>query len=96
MAEYFPLEELREAVEDPLKKMKLAEKFKITVKASGGGVRSQADAIRLGIARALVKFNADFRKRLKKAELLTRDARVKERRKFGLKKARKAAQWRKR
>ncbi len=94
--DYFPTAELRQTVEDPLKKMKLLEKFKITVKASGGGIHSQAEAVRHGIARALVKFNADFRKRLKKAEFLTRDSRAKERRKFGLKKARKAAQWRKR
>lgn len=94
--DYFPTEELRRIVGDPLKKMKLLEKFKVTVKVSGGGIHSQAEAVRHGIARALVKFNADFRKRLKKAEFLTRDSRAKERRKFGLKKARKAAQWRKR
>ena len=76
--------------------MKLMSKFKITVKISGGGISSQAGALSLGIARSLIKFNPDFRKRLKKAGFLTRDSRMKERRKFGLKKARKAAQWRKR
>ena len=93
---YFPTAELHNVIEDPLKKMKLAESFKITVKTSGGGVSSQAEAVRLGISRALVKFNAEFRKRLKKAGFLKRDPRTKERRKFGLKKARKAPQWSKR
>ncbi len=94
--EYFPTPELISIVEDPLKKMKLLGKFKVLVKVSGGGVKSQAEAMRHGIARALVEFNADFRKRMKKAGFLIRDPRMKERRKFGLKKARKAAQWRKR
>jgi len=96
MKDYFPTEEMVGIVEEPLKKMKSADKFRITVKLAGGGIHSQAEALRHGIARALVEFNADFRKRLKKASLLTRDPRAKERRKFGLKKARKAAQWRKR
>lgn len=93
---YFPTNELRNIVEEPLKKMKLNNKFKILVKASGGGVHSQAEAARHGITRALVIFDADFRKRLKKAGFLKRDPRMKERRKFGLKKARKAPQWSKR
>lgn len=96
LEEYFPTVELRHTLEEPLRKMKSLDKFKITVKVSGGGIHSQAEALRHGIARALIKFNADFRKRLKKASLLTRDPRMKERRKFGLKKARKAAQWSKR
>ena len=96
LEEYFVLPKLRNTVEDPLRKMKLVKKFKITVKVSGGGISSQAGALSLGIARSLIKFNPDFRKRLKKAGFLTRDPRAKERRKFGLKKARKAAQWRKR
>jgi len=94
--DYFPTPELMSIVEDPLKKMKLLGKFRVLVKVSGGGVKSQAEALRHGIARALVEFNADFRKRMKKAGFLIRDPRMKERRKFGLKKARKAAQWRKR
>ena len=93
---YFPTATLTNTISEPLKKMKLGGKFKITAKISGGGVSSQAEALRHGIARALIHFNADFRKRLKKAGLLTRDARAKERRKFGLKKARKASQWSKR
>lgn len=93
---YFQTLELQKIVEDALKKMKADTRFRVTVKLSGGGIRGQADALRHGIARALVKFNGDFRKRLKRAGYLTRDPRVKERRKFGLKKARKAPQWAKR
>jgi small subunit ribosomal protein S9 len=95
-SEYFPTKELRSIVEDALNTIKLSDKFKVTVKISGGGIHSQAEALRHGIARALVKFNEDFRKRLKKAGFLKRDPRMKERRKFGLKKARKAPQWSKR
>lgn len=96
MPDYFPTKELRSIVENPMKKINLAEKFMITAKISGGGIHSQAEAMRHGISRALVKFNADFRKNLKSAGFLTRDSRMKERRKFGLKKARKAPQWSKR
>ncbi len=94
--EYFPTKQMQNSVEEPLIKMKLQGRFLITVKTSGGGISSQAGAVRHGIARALTKFDADFRKRLKKGGLLTRDPRMKERRKFGLKKARKAPQWSKR
>ena len=93
---YFPTLKLQKIAEDALKKMKADTRFRVTVKLYGGGIRGQAEALRHGIARALVKFNADFRKRLKRAGYLTRDPRVKERRKFGLKKARKAPQWAKR
>ena len=71
-------------------------KFGLKVKVSGGGKASQLDAIRLGIARALEKFNPEFRTTLKKAGLLTRDPREKERKKPGLKRARRAPQWAKR
>lgn len=94
--EYFPTKAMQNAVEEPLKKMNLQGRFLITVRATGGGISSQSEAVRHGIARALTKFDAEFRKRLKKAGLLTRDPRMKERRKFGLKKARKAPQWSKR
>ena len=94
--DYFVTKELQNIVEDPLKKMKLEGTFKITATISGGGIHSQAEALRHAISRALVKFNIEFRKRLKKAEFLKRDPRMKERRKFGLKKARKAPQWSKR
>lgn len=86
-------------IENALQPLALTGKekdFNITIKVEGGGVSSQADAIRHGIARALVLFNSDFRPVLKKAGLLTRDARVKERKKPGLKGARRAPQWKKR
>lgn len=95
-AAYLPSRTLQMIAEDALKKMKLWERFQISAKVSGGGLHAQAEAIRHGLARCLVKFNPDFRKRLKKAGFLTRDSRMKERKKFGLKKARRAPQWQKR
>ncbi len=94
--EYFKDPRLQSVVESPLKKLKSLNRFKATIKISGGGIRGQADAIKLGLSRALVLFDANFSKKLRKAGFLTRDARVKERRKYGLKKARKAGQWAKR
>lgn len=96
VSKYFPTNELQNIVEDPLKKMKLSKSFRVLAKIDGGGIHSQAEALRHGISRALVNFNLDFRKKLKKSGFLTRDPRMKERRKFGLKKARKAPQWSKR
>ena len=93
---YFPTLTLQKIVEDGLKKMKLWERFRISVRVSGGGIHSQAEALRHGLARCLVNFNPDFRKRMKRAGFLTRDPRMKERKKFGLKKARRAPQWAKR
>lgn len=93
--DYFPTQ-LQRIIDAPLRKMKTAEKFKIEVLVSGGGVHSQAEAVRHGIARALVLFNGDFQKRLKRSGYLKRDPRKKERRKYGLKKARKAPRWSKR
>lgn len=93
---YFPILELQQIALASLNKMKCLDKFKVQVKVKGGGLCAQAEAIRHGIARALVLFNADFRKRLKKAGFLTRDSRMRERKKFGLKRARRAPQWRKR
>jgi len=93
---YFPTMELQRIVEDPLKKMKSDGRFRISIKLKGGGVHAQAEAARMGIARALTVFNPEFRKRLKRAGFLTRDARAVERKKFGLKKARRAPQWQKR
>lgn len=95
-SEYFPTMALHKIAEEALKKMKLWERFRVSVRISGGGIRAQAEAIRHGLARCLINFNPDFRKRLKKAGFLTRDPRMKERKKFGLKKARKAPQWQKR
>lgn len=94
--QYFQTKELQEIIDSALKKMKVEEKFKILAKVAGGGMHAQAEAIRHGIARALVKTNEDFKKRLRKAGYLTRDPRMRERKKFGLKRARKAPQWSKR
>jgi len=93
---YFSTFELQEIVLSPLKLMDLVEQFNISARVKGGGLHSQAEALRHGIAKALVLFNADFRKTLKKAGYLTRDSRMRERKKFGLKRARRAPQWQKR
>jgi len=96
LAEYFPTPELQKITTASLEKMKCTQKFKILVLVKGGGISSQAEAIRHGLAKTLVLFNPDFRKRLKKAGFLRRDARRRERKKFGLKRARRAPQWKKR
>lgn len=93
---FFSTLQLQEIVASPLQKMKSVNRFKITVKVNGGGIRGQAEAIRHGLSRTLVKFNPDFSKKLKRAGFLRRDPREKERKKPGLKKARRAPQWRKR
>lgn len=93
---YFPNLELQQIILTAFQKMNCFDKFRILVKVKGGGYHSQAEAIRQGTARALVLFNPDFRKRLKKAGFLTRDPRMRERKKFGLKRARRAPQWQKR
>jgi len=93
---YFPVIRLQKKVNAPLEKMKITDKLGAVVKVKGGGLSAQADAISLGISRALVKFNADFRKRLRRFGYLTRDSRMVERKKYGLKKARRAPQWKKR
>lgn len=87
--------ELQEITE-PLKILSLEKKFDVSYIVSGGGVKSQAEAIRLGIARAISKTDEELEKTLKKSNLLTRDPREKERKKPGLKKARRAPQWAKR
>ena len=94
--EYFPTLDLQKTVEDALQKMKLWGRFRVSIKVSGGGIHAQAEAVRHGLARCLIKFNPDFRKRLKRVGFLKRDPRAKERKKFGLKKARRAPQWAKR
>jgi small subunit ribosomal protein S9 len=93
---YFPTKSLQGTALASLDKMKSLERFRITAVVNGGGVHAQAEAVRHGIARALVVFNADYRKRLRKAGFLTRDPRMKERKKPGLKRARRAPQWSKR
>ena len=75
--EYFPLVSLQKIIEAPLRKMKSLERFRIEAKVDGGGAHAQAEAVRHGIGRALIVFNADFRKRLKRAGYLKRDPRQK-------------------
>jgi small subunit ribosomal protein S9 len=94
--EYFQTFDLQQKAIGSLNKMKSLERFRVMVKVSGGGLTGQAEAIRLAIARALIDFSVDYRKRLKKAGFLTRDSRVKERKKPGLKGARRAPQFSKR
>ncbi len=96
LEDYFPYFEFQKIVLDPLKLTGFEGKVDISVKVSGGGRRGQAEAIRHGISRALVKMNQELRQVLKPAGFLTRDARMKERKKFGLKRARRAPQWQKR
>jgi small subunit ribosomal protein S9 len=91
---YFPTNELRKSVLAVF--IDSPEKFSVTAKLNGGGISSQAEALRHGIARALVMSDAQLRTKLKQKGYLKRDPRAKERRKFGLKKARKAPQWSKR
>jgi small subunit ribosomal protein S9 len=93
---YFPTEALRVQVKVPLALPETAGQFDVLATVSGGGVTGQAGALRLGIARALCAFNAEMRPRLKKEGLLTRDARAKERKKYGLAGARKRFQFSKR
>jgi small subunit ribosomal protein S9 len=96
LSTYFPTKALQLTASDALAKAKTTAKFKITAHVEGGGVSAQAEAIRHATARMLIVYDAELRKKLKKAGFLKRDPRSKERRKFGLKKARKAAQWSKR
>ena len=93
---YFPTEALRVPVRQALLVAEMADKFDVLILAHGGGVAGQADAIRLGIARALVEFNGELRPKLKKAGFLTRDPRKHERKKYGQKGARKRFQFSKR
>ena len=94
--EYFGLETLKVVVRQPLVATETLEKFDVLVNVHGGGFTGQAGAIRHGIARALLKADAEFRPTLKKAGYLTRDQRMKERKKYGLKAARRAPQFSKR
>jgi small subunit ribosomal protein S9 len=96
LEDYFPTKELQLIAEEAMRTAGLTTKFNITVVVKGGGPHSQAEAVRHGLARILVAYDAELKAPIKKAKLLTRDARAKERRKFGLKKARKAPQWSKR
>ncbi|HWC57606.1 MAG TPA: 30S ribosomal protein S9 [Candidatus Paceibacterota bacterium] len=96
LAVYFPTAELQKIVTDPFTLMEGKQHFAVSVKVLGSGIHSQAEATRHGIARALVENDEEGRSTLKGAGFLKRDPRAKERRKFGLKKARKSPQWSKR
>ena len=93
---YFPANVLRMVVEQPLHQIGIADQYNIQVNVQGGGLKGQAEAIRLAIARALCQANAEYRPSLKKAGYLTRDPRMVERKKYGQKKARKRFQFSKR
>ena len=93
---YFPNETLRMIIRQPLQLTETANKFDVLINVSGGGPSGQAGAIRHGITRALIEFNADLRPALKHAGLVTRDPRIKERKKYGQKGARKRFQFSKR
>ena len=96
LKDYMPVIHLRNSVEEPMKTLGLESSYDITVNVLGGGIKGQAEAIRLGISRALVKINADYKLKLKPKGFLTRDSRKVERKKPGLKKARKREQFSKR
>ena len=93
---FFPTEALRTQIRQPLLLTETGEQFDVVATVAGGGIHGQAGAVRLGIARALVAYNAELRKTLKKGGLLTRDARAKERKKYGMAGARKRFQFSKR
>lgn len=94
--DFFTLAHLKQTAASPLQRIKSVNRFEVVVKVKGGGINSQAEAVRHGLARALVKFNQEFSKKLKRAGFLKRDPRETERKKPGLKKARRAPQWAKR
>lgn len=96
LTEYFKTPELKKIATSAIEKAAPKNKFEIVTTIQGGGCHSQAEAMRHGISRALVKYDSELRTTLKKAKMLKRDPRVVERKKFGLKKARKSPQWSKR
>lgn len=93
---YFPIKRLRDSATAPLSELKISDKFDVKVRVYGGGIKAQAEAIRHGLSRALVIADGEFKKRLHSLGFLTRDSRMVERKKYGLKKARRAPQWKKR
>lgn len=96
LSEYFNTEELQSIVKEAFETAKFEGKYSVSALTNGGGIHAQAEAIRHGISRALLKIDEEFKKDLKKAGFLKRDPRMKERKKFGLKSARRAPQWNKR
>ena len=93
---YFPELDLQEIIFAPLKELGVERKFDLSILIRGGGIHSQAEATRMGISRALVEFNPEWKAQLKTSGYLSRDPRGRERKKYGLKRARRAAQWTKR
>ena len=96
ISQYFPSPSMKMTIEKPFKVVNMEGNFDVIVNVSGSGLSSQSDAVSLGISRALLEVDQDLRSQLKKAGLLTRDARKVERKKYGLKKARRAEQFTKR
>ena len=96
LEDYFPSPSMRMTINRPFKIVDMDKKFNLKVNLNGSGLSAQADAVALGISRALIQFDPELRPKLKKAGLLTRDARKVERKKYGLKKARRAEQFTKR
>jgi small subunit ribosomal protein S9 len=96
LEQYFSLLSMQNKVLSPFKETKIENKFFISIKVKGGGITGQAEAIRLGISRCLAQINEKIKPLLREKGLLTRDSRVVERKKYGLKKARRAPQWQKR
>ena len=94
-AEYFTLPRLVAAARSPIEQLKLDE-YDVSVKVAGGGIHAQADAVRLGLSRAIIAKSPDWKPRLRTMGFLTRDSRMVERKKYGLRKARRAPQWAKR
>lgn len=94
--EYFPQMHIQNKVYEPLNAISTDEKFDLKIRVAGGGIKGQAEAIRMGIARALVDLDAEFKSPLKERKLLTRDSRAVERKKYGKPKARKNFQFSKR
>lgn len=94
--DYFRTSKNQQTARAPFDSLNLGDKFSATVKVFGGGLNAQAEAVRHGLSRALVKLNPVFKKNLRRSGFLTRDARMVERKKYGLKKARRAPQWAKR
>ncbi len=93
---YFPQKHIQNKVREPLNVVEMGAEIDFKINVNGGGFKGQAEAIRLGISRALVKLNEDFKKPLRDKDLMTRDSRVVERKKFGKPKARKSFQFSKR
>ncbi|MDD5144931.1 MAG: 30S ribosomal protein S9 [Candidatus Pacebacteria bacterium] len=96
LEKYFPTNELQKIIVSPLEAAGIMGTFGLSVKVKGGGIHSQAEAVRHGVSNAIITFDPELRQKLKKTGYLTRDPRMRERKKFGLKRARRAPQWAKR